>query len=205
MKTLRAMLIGFVALVALMAIACGDSEDTTVVEPTPEPTVAQTPTPEPTPTPTPEPPTPATGTAGTQTDTTGMTFTVPEFSADVTGKDIVEVMFSEDEQSCIREAIGDDAYAMLLESNPLGPAAQGTTTIFGECLSQETSVTLFLAGFQVVAGGAISDASMTCVGNAVAPHHAVLSAAELDPAVEFGFLPCLTPEEMAALQALAPQ
>ena len=116
-----------------------------------------------------------------------------------------EVMFSEDEQSCIREAIGDDAYAMLLESNPLDPAAQGTTTIFGECLSQETSVTLFLAGFQVVAGGAISDASMTCVGNAVAPHHAVLSAAELDPAVEFGFLPCLTPEEMAALQALAPQ
>ena len=43
--------------------------------------------------------------------------------------------------------------------------------------------------------------TMACIATAVAPHHALLFEDELDPVVTFGFLPCLQPEEMTALQA----
>ena len=202
MKTLRATLAVLFALVVLMAMACGDSEETTTVEstpePTPAPTVAPTPIPVPTVAPTPIPEPTATATAETPA---GATFTMPEIPPGATGKDVVAAMLSEAEQTCIREAIGADAYALLLESNPLDPAAQGSTTFLGACLSQETAVIFFLAGLQTATGGAISDTTLACIATAVAPHHALLFEDELDPVVTFGFLPCLQPEEMAALQA----
>ena len=197
MKTPWAPLIALLALVALTAMACG--EETPEPTPTPVPTVA------PTPTPTPVPPTPTpTPAAAAEPTAPPVTFTVPEFSPDVTGQDIAE-LFSEEEQTCIREAIGEDAYAMLLESNPLTPEAQGTTSFFGECLSPETGVVLFLAGFQSAAGGAISENSLNCIGNAALPHHAVLFEAELDPAVQFSLIGCLTGQEMQVLQRLTTQ
>ena len=212
MKTLRATLTVLFALVVLMAMACGDSEETTTVEstpePTPAPTVAPTPIPVPTVAPTPIPvptvaPTPIPEPTATATAETpaGATFTMPEIPPGTTGKDVVAAMLSEAEQTCIREAIGADAYALLLESKPLDPAARGSTTFLGACLSQETAVIFFLAGLQTATGGAISDTTMACIATAVAPHHALLFEDELDPVVMFGFLPCLQPEEMAALQA----
>ena len=79
MKTLRATLAVLFALVVLMAMACGDSEETTTVEstpePTPAPTVAPTPIPVPTVAPTPIPEPTATATAETPA---GATFTMPE-------------------------------------------------------------------------------------------------------------------------------
>ena len=200
MKTPWVTLIALLALVALTAMACG--EETPEPTPTPVPTVAPTPTP----TPTPAPPTPTpTAAAATQPSAPAMTFDVPEFPPALTGKDLAEALFSEEEQTCIREAVGEDAYAVLLESNPLSPEAQGSTTFFGECLSQETAVVLFLAGFQGAAGGQISADSLNCIGNAALPYHAVLFEAELDPAVQFSLIGCLTGQEMQILQRLATQ
>ena len=198
MKTPWAPLIALLALVALTAMACG--EETPEPTPTPVPTVA------PTPTPTPVPPTPTpTPAAAAEPTAPSMTFTVPELPPDVTGQYIADALFSEEEQTCIREAVGEDAYAMLLESNPLDPAAQGSTTFFGKCLSQQTSVVLFLAAFQGAAEGAISENSLNCIGNAALPHHAVLFEAQLDPAVQFSLIGCLTGQEMQVLQRLTTQ
>ena len=134
-----------------------------------------------------------------------MTFTVPEFPPDVTGQHIAATLFTEEEQTCIRDAVGEDAYAVLLESNPLTPEAQGSTTFFGECLSPETAVVLFLAGFQGATGGAISENSLNCIGNEALPHHAILFEEELDPAVQFSLIGCLTGQEMQVLQRLTTQ
>ena len=132
-----------------------------------------------------------------------MTFTVPDFSAETTGMEVAEALFTQEEQGCIRAALGDEAAAALLSSKVLDPAVAGSTAVFGECLSQETSVTLFLAGVKAVAGGALSESTLNCIGNAVAPNYAVLFTEELDPVVMFSFIPCLSPEELAALTALA--
>ena len=201
---MRTTLMVLVALVALLAIACGDSEEAAVVEPTPEPTVAPTATPVP-PTPTPEPvmaPADSTDAMGSSDD---MTFTVPDFGPETTGMDVAEALLSPEEIACVQSTLGPEASAALLAANVLDPAAAGSTAVFGECLTQENSVTLFLAGFQGATGGALSEETLNCIGNAVAPHHTILFAEELDPAVVFGLLPCLSPDEMAALQTLAPQ
>ena len=200
MKNPWAPLIALLILGALTAMACG--EETPEPTPTPVPTVAPTPTPTPTPTPVPPTPTPA---AMAEPTAPAMTFTVPEFPPDVTGADVAETLFSEEEQGCIREAIGEDAYATLLESNPLSPEAQGSTAVFGMCLSPETAVVIFLAGFQGATGGALSENSMNCIGNAALPHTATLFEEELDPGIQFALLGCLTGQEMQALQRLATQ
>ena len=203
---MRTTLMVLVALVALLAIACGDSEEAAVVEPTPEPTVAPTPEPTPVPpTPTPEPVTAPADSTDAMGSSGDMTFTVPDFGPETTGMDVAEALLSEEEIGCIQSTLGPEASAALLTANVLDPAAAGSTAVFGECLTQENSVTLFLAGFQGATGGALSEETLNCIGNAVAPHHTILFAEELDPAVVFGFLPCLSPDEMAALQSLAPQ
>ena len=214
MKTLRTTIMVLVAVVALLAVACGDSEEETVVEPTPEPTVAPTPVP-PTPVPpTPEPePTaepatdgvPSTGTGDMPTDAMAMTFDVPDFGPETTGQEIADAFFSPEEISCITTAMGPEGVQALLAANVLDPAAQGSTEVFGECLTQENSVTLFLAGFKAAAGGTLDEDTLNCVGNAIAPNYKVLFAGETDPAVMFGILPCLSPEQMTALSGLAPQ
>ncbi len=207
-NTLRTTLVVLVALVALIAVACGDSSEETVVEPTPEPTVAPTPippTPEPTPvTPMPEPQT-ETGTGDTQTDAMVMTFDVPEFGPETTGMDVAEALLSPEEIACVQSTLGPEASAALLAANVLDPTMAGTTDVFGECLTQENSVTLFLAGLQGVAGGTLSEETLNCAGNAAAPYHTDLFAEETPPAVTFGVLPCLSPEEMEALLSAAPQ
>lgn len=213
MKTLRTVMIVLVALVALLAVACGDTEEETVVEPTPEPTVAPTPVPPtpvpPTPVPpTPEPATDASSTPGTDdmpTEAMAMTFDVPEFGPETTGQDVADALFSPEEITCITSALGPEGSQALLEAKVLDPAAQGSTMVFGECLTQENSVVLFLAGFNAAAGGMLGEDTLSCVGNAIAPHYKVLFAGETDPSVMFGILPCLSPEEMTALQGLAPQ
>ncbi len=197
MKTRWVLLMALLALVAVIAVACGEEE--------PEPTPTPVPTPTPTPTPTPVPPTPTpTPAAAAEPTAPAMTFTVPAFTAEVTGAEIAE-LFNEEEQNCIRDEIGADAYTMLLESKPLTPEAQGTTAFFGKCLSPETAVVLFLAGFQSAAEGAISENSLNCIGNAALPHSAVLFEAQLDPAVQFSLIGCLTGQEMQVLQRLSTQ
>lgn len=200
MKTPWAPLIALLALVALTAMACG--EETPEPTPTPVPTVAPTPTPTPTPVPPTPTPTPA---AAAEPTAPAMTFDVPGFTTEVTGQEIADTLFDEEEQACIREAVGDAAYAMLLESSPLTPDAQGTTSFFGECLAPETAVVLFMAGFQAAAEGAISENSLNCIGNAALPHAAGLFEAELDPAVQFSLIGCLTGQEMQVLQRLTTQ
>lgn len=197
MKTPWVLLIALLAVFAMMAVACGEEE--------PEPTPTPVPTPTPTPTPTPVPPTPTpTPAAAAEPTAPAMTFTVPQFTSEVTGAEIAE-LFNDEEKACISNEIGADAYAMLLEAQPLTPEAQGTTAFFGKCLEPETSVVLFLAGFQSAAEGAISENSLNCIGNAALPHSAVLFEAQLDPAVQFSLIGCLTGQEMQVLQRLTTQ
>jgi hypothetical protein len=201
------MILVLIALFALFAVACGDSEEDTVVDPTPEPTVAPTSTPEPTPEPTatPEPPpAPDAPTAPVAPDAPAKTYDVPDFGPETTGQDIADALFSPEEITCITSALGPEGSQALLEANVLDPAAQGSTGVFGECLTEENSVVLFLAGFKAASGGALGEDTLNCVGNAIAPHYKVLFAGETDPAVMFGILPCLSPEEMTALQSMAP-
>ena len=211
MNILRTTLLALFVMVALLAVACGDSEDAAVVEPTPVPTVAPPPTPEPTPvppTPTPEPvmvPADSTDGAGTAPAAGSMTFNVPNFGPETTGMDVAEALLSAEEIACVQSTLGPEASAALLAANVLDPAAAGSTEVFGECLTQENSVTLFLAGLQGVAGGTLSEETLNCAGNAVAPYHTVLFAAETPPEVTFGVLPCLSPEEMEALMSAAQQ
>ena len=199
MKTLQTTVLVLIALVAMLAVAaCGSDEP----EPTPVPTVAPTATPEPTATPTPEPPPPPEApSAPTAPDAPAMTFTVPDYTAETTGMEVAEALFSEEEMSCIQNALGPEASAALLTANVVDPEAQGSTAVFGECLTQQNSVTLFLAGFKSATGGLLDEESLNCIGNAVAPYHAVLFAEELAPEVMFSFLSCLSPEQLAAMQA----
>lgn len=197
-SVLRTTLPTLLVLVALLAVACGDSGEDAAPDPTPEPTVA--PTPEPTPIP--QVTAPA---ADAQAGAAAMTFDVPEFTTETTGMEVAEALLSQEELDCVQSSLGPEASAALLSSNVLVPEAAGATGVFGECLSQENSVTVFLAGMQAATGGALSESTLNCIGNGVAPHHAVLFTEELDPAVMFALLPCLQPEEIAALQTLAPQ
>ena len=205
MKTLRTTIIVLVALVALLAVACGDSEEEMVVEPTPEPTVAPTPAP-PTPvppTPTPEPVmAPADSTDG---DATAMTFDVPDLGLDATGQDIVDQVLSEEETACVRAAVGEQAYAGMLQMPVLDPSAEVTGgAVLGPCLSKESAIVFFLIGFNAVTGGTIADETLNCIGNGLLPLDVDILAAEPDPSVMFAFVPCLSPEEMQALSSLAP-
>lgn len=202
-KFLRTTLIALVACAALLAVACG-SEEAAEVEPAPEPTVAPTPVP---PTPTPEPtpePEPTTAPVTAPAPSAAMTFDVPDFGPETTGQDVADALFSPEEVSCITTALGPEGSQALLEANVLDPARQGTTEVFNECLTQENAVVIFLAALKASAGGQMGEDTLNCVGNAIAPHYEVLFAGETDPAVMFGILPCLSPEEMAALASLAP-
>ena len=139
------------------------------------------------------------------TDAMDMTFEVPGFGPDTTGQDVAEALLSQEEVACVTSALGPEATQELLTMKVLDPAAAGATAVFGECLTQENSVSLFLAGFKGVLGGEMSDDTANCIGNSVWPHHKILFEETLDPSVVFGFIPCLSPDEMTALQALLPQ
>lgn len=203
LKTLRTTFLVLIALATVLAVACGESGEEAVVDPTPEPTVAPTSTPEPTPTPEP-PPEPEAPAAPVAPDAPAMTFDVPELAPDATGQDIVDNLLSEEEATCVREAVGDEAYQGLLQANLLDPAADVTGEVLEPCLSKETTVLFFLAGFSAATGGMIADETLDCIGNNLLSLEADLLAAEPDPSVMFAFVPCLTPEEMAALTAIAP-
>ncbi|MDE2802229.1 MAG: hypothetical protein OXK21_05055 [Chloroflexota bacterium] len=208
MKNLRTTILVLLALVALFAVACGDSEEETVVEPTPEPTVEPTPVP-----PTPVPPTPVPEPTAAPTDAmpdtpaapAAMTFDVPNLEQGATGQDIVDNLLTEEEATCVRNNIGDQAYQTLLQSPVLDPSADVTGgQVLGPCLSKESTVLFFLAGFNAATGGTISPETLNCIGNGLLPLEVDILSAEPDPSVMFAFVPCLSPEEMAALTALGP-
>ena len=197
-------LLVLVCIVAFAFSACGSEE----LDPTPVPTVAPTPTatpvpPTPTPEPTPEPaadPAPSTGTGD------AMTFDLPDLPANATGQDIVDKVLTEEEATCVRTSIGDDAYAVLLQTNVLDPSAELTGgQVLGPCLSKETAIVFFLTGMNAATGGVISDEALNCIGSGLLPLEVDLFAPEPDPSVMFAFLPCLSPEELGALTAAAPQ
>lgn len=210
MKRVQATVLVLFALVALFAVACGDSEDETVVDPTPAPAVAPTPVP---PTPTPEPPAeptpapaaPADAMPDTPAEPAAMKFDVPKLGLDATGQDIVDNLLTEEEAMCVRTNVGDEAYEALLKSPVLDPTADVTGgEVLGPCLSKESSVVFFLTGMNAAIGGMLGDETLNCIGNGLLPLDADILAAETDPSVMFAFFPCLSSEEMAALTAVAP-
>ena len=85
--------------------------------------------------------------------------------ADTTGRDLIAV-FTEDEVSCIRSALSEDAYTALLDK----PALEFDDPAFvfsGECLSAESNTTIVVGVMAADAGG-LSPDSTSCLRDAVA-------------------------------------
>lgn len=122
--------------------------------PTPEPTPV--PTPEPTPVPTPEPPEEPTPTAEDDADESMSMAAADDFVITPTtlGRDLMETL-SEEENTCIREELGDTVYNFLL-STPL-LAAAGASTAAAEplftCMEKESIVRIGVAFMDAQAGG----------------------------------------------------
>ena len=79
---------------------------------------------------------------------------------DTTGGDLIAV-FTEDEVSCIRNALTEDAYTALLDK----PALEFDDPAFvfpGECLSAESNATIVVGTMAYDAGGLSAD-STSCL------------------------------------------
>ena len=191
---LRWPLVALAALLVIAAACTGDDED----DPTPTPPVPAADTPEPTPTPTPEPtstaaPTPPPTEAPPPSAAEAPTPPPPEapppsatqpatslldlrITAATTGKDIMD-RISEAEQVCIREALGEVIYEIMLATPILLAAssnASAASPLF-TCLTPDNVATLGAAFIDAQAGGR-SEASRTCIHDLFREHPEIVYA-----------------------------
>lgn len=200
--SLRASLRGAAAftLLALMlaafAAACG-SDPT----PTPTPTPRPTPTPTATATPTPLPPTP------TPTAMPEQEPQVPSGDLEITASTTVgELMaaLSEEELSCVQEAVGADTFA-LIKDLPLASVPPGVE-LPQQCFTPETSINMSIAFMSAEVGGLSAD-TRNCIAELAAEDPSVLGIGEppADPAALFStalkMQGCMTDEEAARFGA----
>ena len=137
--------------------------------PTPEPTEAPSPTPEPTPTPT-TAPAPTATTAPTATATAmptevpapTMTLADLQFTQATVGKDLFDLL-SQEETDCIKGAVGEQVYQVIMATPILMAAgdASGAAFLFN-CLTPENVIYLGVAFLSAQAGG-WSDDSRACI------------------------------------------
>ena len=168
------------ALIAALPLAAACSGDS---EPEPTPTAAPataTPTPTPTPTPTAEPtptatPTPAPATA-TPTPEAAEPLSMRDFVVDAstTGQDLIDRL-SEDEAACIKAAVGDFVFEILLGTPLLmaGTDAGGSAQPLFACLSVENVVLLGLA-FSDAQTGFRDDESRECIQELALEHPEII-------------------------------
>ena len=180
-----------IAVIALVA-ACSDPTPTPTATPTPTPAPTATPTPAPTATPTPEAmPAPAPDSG----PTSGMTI-----DQNTLGRDLIALL-SEEEQTCLRDRLGDETLASLLDQ-PILIAAPNVDFPL-DCLQTETAAGLYVAFLDQSVGG-LSPESRTCVANLFASSDsAALPGAEIDSPESVTFFLeltlCLTDEEAARM------
>ena len=155
MKTYLLVAAALAAMIVLAAACGGDSPEVPTPAPTatPEPTPTATPVP---PTPTPVPPTP---TAIPPTSTPGeepasrKSLENLQLTPSTLGSDLVDAL-SEEEVSCIKAAVGDQIFGLMLSSPIMQASANpaAAAPIFA-CLTIESIVYFGVAMFDAQAGG----------------------------------------------------
>ena len=183
-------------LVAVIALAAACSSDPTPTSP-PPPRATPTPTPVPTATPTPTVapatamPAPATSepvAMGPSDD-----FVVTETT---TGGDLI-ALFSETEAACVRDSLGEEAFATLRDTRVM--EIGDTIPVPFECLTPETTTDLQVALFASEIGGLTAE-SRSCVKEVFAANPGVNASSDLSAQVAFAsdLQACLTEEEAMA-------
>ena len=182
----------------VLAAACGDSD------PAPTPAPAPTAVPATTAPATPAPATPVPAPTAALAPTVAPTPTAPlAIGAETLGRDLI-AMFTEDESSCIRDRIGDDAYEELLDS-PVAAPGGGIEPLPLDCLSAEKAADLAVASVSAIAGGMTSD-SKVCLRTLYAGAGMLefpMGTSNEPEEILFAlrFLTCITDEEAMALSS----
>ncbi len=182
-RTLNPLLVFLVAALTALALACGTAaEPTATATPVPPaPTATPTPTPEPTATP------------------ESMSDSMPTLGANSTWQDVVGALFTDEESACVRDAVGEETYAAMLNQPFLDQSLESNANAVAHCLSQESQVDLYLAAMSGAAGGGISTESLACLKAGLIDTGEDFFADEIQPAVAVVFLNCLSEDELAAL------
>ena len=163
---MRATAVAWIALATAFAIACTDDSDPepTATPTQPPPAATPTSTPEPTPTSTPEPtptatPTPTPATATPVAEAAEPPGSMQDFAIDAstTGQDLIDRL-SEEETACIKGAVGDFVFEVML-GTPLAAstASPADAAPLFACLTEENVVLLGAAIIDVQAGGRAAD------------------------------------------------
>ncbi len=187
-RTLNPLLVFLVAALTTLALACGTAA---------EPTATATPVP-PAPTATPAPPTPTPAPEPTATPES-MSDSMPTLGADSTWEDVLGALFTDEESACVRDAVGEEIYAAMLNQPFLDQSLESNASAVAHCLSQESQVDLYLAAMSGTAGGGISTESLACLKAGLIDTGEDFFADEIQPAVAVVFLNCLSEDELAAL------
>ena len=184
-RTLNPLLVFLVAALTALALACGTAaEPTATATPVPPaPTATPTPTPEPTATP------------------ESMSDSMPTLGANSTWQDVVGALFTDEESACVRDTVGEETYAAMLNQPFLDQSLESNANAVAHCLSQESQVDLYLAAMSGAAGGGISAESLACLKAGLIDTGEDFFADEIQPAVAVVFLNCLSEDELAALAA----
>ena len=127
-----------------------------------------------------------------------------EITATTTVRDVVSA-FSEEEGTCIREAIGADAFNMIADV-PVASLQGGAADFPIQCLSMESALGFTVASLSAEAGG-LSSETRSCITEAATENPAALGMGP--PPESFGEVIagavqiqlCLTDEEAAAWEA----
>ena len=189
--------IGLSALVVLAACSS---------EPTPTPTPTPTPNPTPTATPTATP----TSTPVPAVDGAAMSMRGFVLDASTTGKDLFDRL-SEEENGCIKEALGETVYNFMLNAQLLaGGGDPAAAAPLFKCLAPENGAILGVAFLSATVGGH-TDESLACMTDLALAHPGLIYArfglewtgedtyqeAETGDIIQ-GFYDCMTEEERAA-------
>ena len=175
-------------LTAVLVAACGGAADSpataTTASPTSTPTLAPAPT---------SPPTvPATPTPADQPQPALI-------SMESTGREIAAAFFNEEEVSCLRSSMGDDAFEAMMDAHVFLEERTLDQPALVTCLERETATDLYLMGVSLVAGG-LSQDGLDCLRTRIAASDVELFAENTDIALAVVFLSCLSEEELSMLQ-----
>lgn len=163
------------------------------------------PTPTPIPTATPVPPTPtATATPEPTPTPVPMSLAELEITETTTVREVVSA-FSAEEQACIREAVGADAFNLIADA-PVSSLEGGAEDFPIQCLSMESTVGFVVANLSAEAGG-LSLETRSCITDIAIENPGVLGMGP--PPESFGQVIagairmqlCLTDEEAEAWAA----
>ena len=195
-----AVMIGFVLVIA----ACSSDPTPAPTVAAPTPTVTSVPTAVPTPVPATATSTPIPPTVAPTATRVAISIDELEITETTTVTDIVAA-FSEEEETCVREAIGADAFD-LIKDIPVANLPGGASDFPLQCLTMESALGFTVASISSEAGG-LSAETRSCITGIAAENPGIVGLGP--PPESFGeaiagavqIQLCLTDEEAAAFAA----